>query len=164
MSVWKPRAKLWFRNTMFENNWCCQCNENLLMLKSPGICQSEAGTDRTFYSTATSSLRQELRHTNRTVTSTSLQIHLLKIMTILYVDVCTIHSGSLRGVSTFPMKIRTISFLKAKEDFQDHNAKCHPGSGHSVGGDVEGNFLAFRGTKVSWDLSLDTDPCISCEQ
>lgn len=88
----------------------------MLMLKSSGISQAGAGTNRTFTLLLQAGRGKEPRHTNMTATSRNLKIHLLKIMTKFYADVCTIHSCPLWGVRTFSMKIKAISFLKTTGD------------------------------------------------
>lgn len=82
--------------------------------KVPGLLQGvkQEGIGPSYSALLLQEVRdKEFRHTNMAPTSRTLKILLPK--TISYTDVCTLHSCSLWGVSTFTMKIRTSSILKA---------------------------------------------------
>lgn len=83
--------------------------------KVPGLLQGvkQEGIGPSYSALLLQEVRdKEFRHTNMAPTSRTLKIHLPKIITTSYTDVCTLRSCSLWGVSTFAMKIRTSSLLK----------------------------------------------------
>lgn len=156
--VWKPHAKAWFWNTVFRIRWYCQRVKNLLTLMSLGFCrdkQEEIAPSLCCYK----DWETKSSDTDTTVTSKSHKICFANKMTVSFAVVCTKHSCSLYGLRTFSMKINDCNSWRPKET-EDSNDKSQPRPSHHVGGDVEGNILAFRETTVSWDLSLYTDHCL----
>lgn len=136
--------------------------QNLLTRKSLGFCrdkQEETATSLCCYK----HWETKSSDNDSIATSKTLKICLPNKMILSFAVVCTKHSCSLCGLSTFTMKISDSSPQIPKEA-EDCNDKSQPRLSHPVGCDVEENILAFRETTVSWDLSLDTEHCIFCKQ